>query len=83
MIFKNDINAIQLFFEIANKEDELLKYKFDITKDKVTFLDTGIYKGKRFENEKSWISKRIVNQQKLTSVYIKLLITLLPHSKVS
>ena len=52
MIFKNNFESIQEFFEIANNEDELLKYKFEISKEKVTFLDTEVYKGERFIEEK-------------------------------
>ena len=50
MIFENEIDSIQEFFNIANNEDELLKYKFDISREKVTFLDTEVFKGERFNN---------------------------------
>ena len=44
------MNELKEFFDIANKEHDLLKFTYNISLQEVTFLDTTIYKGKRFIN---------------------------------
>ena len=43
---KEDIHDL---FHIANNSHELIKFTYEISKDSITFLDTTLYKGPRFE----------------------------------
>ena len=42
---------IQNLFQIANKSHKHLKFTFEFSNQEITFLDTHIYKGKRFKEE--------------------------------
>ena len=42
-------NDFKEFFEIANAEHELLKFTYEISNSSVNYLDTIVFKGKRFQ----------------------------------
>ena len=44
----SSVKKLKLLFDIANKEHDLLKFTYNIFMEEVTFLDTTIYKGKRY-----------------------------------
>lgn len=46
------IEDVHRLFSIANKEHELLKFTFEISKECVNYLDTTVYKGNKFKNTK-------------------------------
>ena len=48
ILFSGSRDELQQFYDIANKEDKLLKFTFEISNEKATFLDLDIYKGQRF-----------------------------------
>lgn len=45
---ESSIEKLKLLFDIANKEHNLLKFTYNISMEEVTFLDTTIYKGQRY-----------------------------------
>lgn len=48
---KSSSDELKLLFDIANKEHNLLKFTYNISKQKVDFLDTTLYKGKRYKKQ--------------------------------
>lgn len=51
ILIDTDENKIQEFFSIANNIHPLLKFTYTISKKEIQFLDTTVFKGKRFEKE--------------------------------
>jgi len=45
-------SEIKAFFDYANTQHELLKFTYTISRSSTVFLDTEVFKGKRFESEK-------------------------------
>ena len=52
MCYEGEENEIINFFEIANNIHPLLKFTYEIAETCITYLDTEVYKGKRFEEMK-------------------------------
>ena len=50
MIIQGSIEEAKQFFTIANSYHQLLKFTYEISESSMIFLDTEIYKGKRFKD---------------------------------
>ena len=50
LVFHSSRDRVIEFFKIANAHHPLLKFTFDISDSEMTFLDTTVYKGVRFDN---------------------------------
>lgn len=51
LLYKGNELEIHKLFEIANKSHKHLKFTYEINRNSIAFLDTLIYKGKRFETD--------------------------------
>ena len=61
---KKDIDS---FIELANNHHPTIKFTAEISDTEITFLDTCVHKGYRFERESILMCERISNQQNLSS----------------
>ena len=52
MCYEGEENEIINLFEIANSIHPLLKFTYEMSETCITYLDTEIYKGKRFKEMK-------------------------------
>ena len=49
ILFDGNHDNLNLLFEIANKEHNLLKFTYNYSNEEITFLDTIVYKGNRYK----------------------------------
>ena len=50
IIFDGTKEEIETLFKIANDSHKLLKFTYEIEENAISFLDTEVYKGHRFQN---------------------------------
>ena len=50
IIFDGTRKEIESLFKLANESHKLLKFTYEIEENSISFLDTEVYKGHRFEN---------------------------------
>ena len=63
------INVIKLFIERANANYPTIKFTIEVSEIETTFLDTTVYKGKRFEKKESSMCVHILSLQKHFSTH--------------
>ena len=62
-------NIIKLFIERANANHPTIKFTIEVSEIETTFLDTTVYKGKRFEKKESSMCVHILSLQKHFSTH--------------